>query len=298
MKPFNSSFEVRFQNILLATDFSPASETALHFSLSIAKRYKARIFLAHVVNPPAFSFSQEAVQRALNDAWRDAHTTMTDQLIAGRLEGIENHVLVTSGDTWDELSKMIDKFKVDLLVVGTRGRTGVMKVLLGSTAESIFRQAPCPVLTVGPKIGRGPLDEGPKRILYSTGFLPQSLQAGDYALSLAQQQHGRLAMLHVIREVPNDSPEKRAELEREAKEKLSSLVPAGATLEAPPDLFVAFGEPSAAILKLTAEWKPEMIVLGVRRPEKDARRITRATAYNVISNAPCPVLTVKRADDV
>lgn len=296
MKPFNSSFEVRFQNILLATDFSPASETALYFSLSIAKRYGARIFLAHVVSPPAMAWTTEAVQRAVNDAWRDAHTVMTDQLIAGRLDDIENHVVVVSGDTWEELSKMIDKFKIDLLVVGTRGRTGVMKVLLGSTAESIFRQAPCPVLTVGPKIGRGPLEHGPKRILYSTGFLPQSLQAGDYALSLAQQQNGALAMLHVIREVP-DSQQKRTELEKDALEKLRSLVPADAKLSAPPDLHVAFGSPADAILKLTHEWKPDMIVLGVRRPEKDARRITRATAYNVISNAPCPVLTVKRAED-
>ncbi len=296
MKPFDSSFEVCFRNILLATDFSPASETALQFSLSIAKRYNARIFLAHVVNPPAMAWTTEAVQRAVNDAWRAAHTIMTDQLIAGRLEGIENHVVVTSGDTWDELSKMIDKFNVDLLVVGTRGRTGVMKVLLGSTAESIFRQAPCPVLTVGPKIGRSPLEHGPKRILYSTGFLPQSLQAGDYALSLAQQQHGNLAMLHVIREIP-DSQTKRAELERDAMEKLRSLVPPDASLSAPPDLYVSFGAPADAILKLTSEWKPDMIVLGVRRPEKDARRITRATAYNVISNAPCPVLTVKRAED-
>lgn len=296
MKPFDSGFEVRFQNILLATDFSPSSETALLFSLSIAKRYQARIFLAHVVNPPALKLSEDAVQRAVNDAWREAHTVMTDQLIAGRLEGIENHVVVVTGDTWEELAKMIEKFKIDLLVVGTRGRTGVMKVLLGSTAESIFRQAPCPVLTVGPKIGRGPLEEGPKRILYSTGFLPQSLHAGDYALSLAQQQNGALAMLNVIREAP-DSPRKRNEMEQEAHDKLQSLVPPDAKLEAPPDLFVAFGSPADAILKLANDWKPDMIVLGVRRPEKDARRITRATAYNVISNAKCPVLTVKRTED-
>jgi nucleotide-binding universal stress UspA family protein len=296
MKPFNSSFEVRFKNILLATDFSPASETALHFSLSIAKRYHARIFLAHVVNPPTLKLGGDALQRAVNDAWREAHTTMTDQLIAGRLEGIENHVAVVTGDTWEELSKMIDKFKIDLLVVGTKGRTGVMKVLLGSTAESIFRQAPCPVLTVGPKIARGPFEQGPKRILYSTGFLPQSLQAGDYALSLAQQQHGSLAMLTVIREEP-DSPQKRRELEQEAYAKLKTLIPPDVNLEAPPDFFVAFGSPADAILSLANEWKPDMIVLGVRRPEKDARRITRATAYNVISGAKCPVLTVKRAED-
>lgn len=295
MQPFDSTVHVRFQNILVATDFSPSSETALIYSLAIAKRNQARLFLANVVNPGIWG--TDAMQRAVQDAWREAHTTMTDQLIAGRLEGVENHVVIAQGDTWEELSKLIEKFKIDLIVLGTRGRTGVMKMLLGSTAETIFRQAPCPVLTVGPKIGRVPLEKGPKRILYSTGFLPQSLHAGDYALSMAQEQHGSLAMLHVIREVANDSPETRAQLEKEAKDKLQSLVPSHADLEAPPDLFVAFGSPAEAILKLTEEWNADLIVLGVRRPEKDARRITRATAYNVISEAPCPVLTVKRAED-
>jgi nucleotide-binding universal stress UspA family protein len=295
MKPFDSTVHVRFQNILLATDFSPSSETALIYSLAIAKRNNARLFLAHVVNPGLKG--NEALQRAIQDAWREAHTAMTDQLIAGRLEDIENHVIISQGDTWEELSKIIDKFKIDLIVVGTRGRTGVMKMILGSTAESIFRQAPCPVLTVGPKIGRIPLEKGPKRILYSTGFLPQSLAAGDVALSMAQEQNGSLAMLHVIREVPNDSRQKRAEMEKEAKEKLRSLIPADAKLEAPPDLSVAFGSPADAILALAEKWKADLIVLGVRRPEKDARRITRATAYNVISSATCPVLTVKRAKD-
>ena len=295
MKPFDSSVHVRFQNILLATDFSKSSETALIYSLAIARRNHARIFLAHVVNPGLKG--TDSLKRALQDAWRQAHTTMTDQLIAGRLENIENHVVIAQGDTWEELFKLIGRFKIDLIVLGTRGRTGVMKVLLGSTAESIFRQAPCPVLTVGPKFGRAPLEKGPKRILYSTGFQPQSLAAGDYALSIAQEQHGHLAMLHVIREVPNDSPHLRKQLEKEAKEKLHLLVPPDAQLEAPPDLFVDFGSPANAILKLTKHWKADLIVLGVRRPEKDARRITRATAYNVISNAPCPVLTVKRAQD-
>jgi nucleotide-binding universal stress UspA family protein len=296
MKPFDSSVHVRFQNILVATDFSKSSETALIYSLAVARRNHARIFLANVVSPGLKG--ADSLKRAVQDAWREAHTTMTDQLIAGRLEDVENHVIVTQGDTWEELSKLIEKFKIDLIVLGTKGRTGMMKVLLGSTAESIFRQAPCPVLTVGPKIGKIPLEKGPKRILYSTGFLPQSLAAGDVALSLAQEQHGSLAMLHVIREVPNDSQQVRKQLEKEAKEKLQSLVPSHTELESAPDLFVDFGSPADAILNLTRHWKADLIVLGVRRPEKDARRITRATAYNVISNAPCPVLTVKRAQGV
>lgn len=296
-RPFQST-EVKFENVLLATDFSPSAEAALLYALALARRSGLRLFVAHVVNPQALRlFGQEAVQRAINDAWREAHTEMTNQLIAGRLEGIENHVIVVQGEIWEELSKMIVKFKADLLVVGTRGRTGVWKMLLGSTAEKIFRQSPIPVLTVGPKMaGAIPSENGPKRILYSTGFAPQSLFAGRYALALTQQQQAQLAMLHVVKEVSNDSAQLRAQMEQEGKARLLSLIPANSTLLAPPETFVAFGNAGEAILSLAGKWNPDLIVLGVRRPEPNARRITWATAYNVVSNAPCPVLTVKSPD--
>jgi len=295
MQALDASKQVKFQNVLLATDFSPASETALLYSLALARRWNARIFVAHVVNP-ATIFGAEAVQRAINDAWREAHTEMTNQLIAGRLEGIENHVVVRQGDVWQETARMIEEFHIDLLVTGTRGRTGVWKMLLGSTAETLFRQAPCPVLTVGPKTPEEAPQSGPKRILYSTGFAPQSLYAGVFALSLAQQNEARLAMLNVVKEVQNDTPQKREELESEGKRHLRELVPGEAKLIAPPEVFVAFGPAAEAILRLADEWKPELIVLGVRRPHGEAKRITWATAYTVVASAPCPVLTIKQPE--
>jgi nucleotide-binding universal stress UspA family protein len=292
MQPLDTSRPVQFCNILVATDFSSASKTALLYGLALARRWKARVFVAHVVNP-ATIFGSEAVQRAVNDAWRDAHTEMTNQLIEGRLEGIENHVVVRQGEVWDETARMIDEFHIDLLVTGTRGRTGVWKMLLGSTAEKLFRQSPVPVLTIGPKTSETVAETGPKRILYSTGFARQSLYAGTFALSLAEQNQAHLAMLNVISQVPNDNAEARAQLEREHKEQLRHLLPPGLKLAVEPEVFVSFGSAADCILRLSEEWNPELIVLGVRRQEGEARRITWATAYNVVANAPCPVLTVR-----
>ena len=166
-------------------------------------------------------------------------------------------------------------------------------MLLGSTAEKIFRLSPVPVLTVGPKTPGDAPEHPPQRILYSTGFAAQSLYAGTFALSLAQQNQARLAMLNVIRDLPNDSPQLRAQQEQQNKARLRELIPADAQLAAAPELYVSFGPPADAILQLADEWNPELIVLGVRRPEADARRISWATAYNVVANAPCPVLTVR-----
>src|SRR5580704_12560261 len=104
---------VEFPNVLLATDFSPSAEAALLHALTFARRWRARLFVAHIVNPTTI-FGEEAVQRAVNDAWRNAHTEMTNQLIAGRLEGVENHVVVRHGELWPELEKMIAEFHIHL----------------------------------------------------------------------------------------------------------------------------------------------------------------------------------------
>lgn len=296
MQSSQSGKRALFENILLATDFSPSSESALLHSLGIARRYQARVIVAHVVNTSgAKLLGHEAVERAVNDAWRDAHAEMTNQLIAGRLEGIQHEVVVTQGEVWEELSKLIDKYKADLLVTGTRGRTGVWKLLLGSTAEKIFRNSTIPVLTIGPRIATGvPPESGPKRILYSTGFAAHSVQAGKYAFSIARQQQAKLAMIHVAKDFPEDSQPMRAQLERDSRHRLESLIPPDAGLESAPEIFVDFGNPAEAILKVSDHWTPDLVVLGLRPLEDESgKRATWATAYNVVCNAKCPVLTVR-----
>ena len=90
----------------------------------------------------------EAMHQA---ALADARERM--QTLASHLETIPCHTYVREGEVWESLSELIRTREIDLLVVGTRGRTGVEKLVLGSKAEEILRQATCPVLTVGPQIG-------------------------------------------------------------------------------------------------------------------------------------------------
>ncbi len=291
MPPLDLSIPLQMKKILLATDFSPASQSALLYALAMAQRRKAKVYVAHVVNTSKV-FGSESVQRAVNDAWRDAQAEMTTQFIAGRLEGLENEIVIRQGDIWEELSKLITELGIDLVVTGTHGRSGVWKMLLGSTAEKAFRLSPAPVLTVGPKVTEAAPAEGPKRILYSTGFSPQSLNAGRYALPLAAENNARLAMLNVITGVAADSTA-RTELVREGKQKLHDLIPPDFKLLHEPELFVEFGSAAEAILNLAEQWRPQLVVLGVRRVRDEGRRISWATAYNVLANAPCPVLTIR-----
>ena len=297
MPPLDLSLPVQMKKVLLATDFSPASQNALLYALAMARRRNAKVYVTHVVSASGI-FGSESQQRVVNDAWRDAHAEMTNQFIAGRLEGVETQIVIRQGEVWEEIGKLIDELQIELVVTGTQGRSGVWKKLVGSTAESILRQSPVPVLTIGPKVTQEAPSGGPKRILYSTGFSPQSLHAGRYALALASQAGAQLAMLNVVTGVSPDSVGARSELVSDGKRKLRDLLPPELALPAEPELFVEFGAAADAILQLAEKWMPQLIVLGVRRIQDEGRRISWATAYNVLANAPCPVLTIRAPENL
>lgn len=276
---------VSLKHILVATDFSDASKAAVMYALSLVRRYQAILYLAHVVRPDG----------AVDEAWREGQRLTTDLLVSGHLRGIEHKLLVGQGEIWEGIAPLIRENSIDLLVVGTRGRTGLAKVLLGSVAERIFRRANCPVLTVGPKSpGPGTGDAGLRRILYATDFTPQSLHAFGHALSLAQHYQAQLILLHVVQELGADTNVQKGRALDDAKQRLRDLVPADPGLSLEPEFVVGFGTPGTRILDVAAEKSPDLIVLGVTHPPDAAlggRRWT--TASEVIGQAVCPVLTVR-----
>jgi nucleotide-binding universal stress UspA family protein len=192
---------------------------------------------------------------------------------------------VSHGDVWGELSAIIRDETIDLIVVGTHGRTGISKVVLGSVAEKIFRHAPCPVLTVGPNVCGEPQSVvDVHSILYPTDFSPDSQAALAYAVSLAREHQARLYLLHVV---AADTDADEDSLVRQ----LRSLVPPDAGLACEPRAFVQSGVAAQAILDLSEELAVDLIVLGPKR--RSGLPGTMATAYRVATQAICPVLTVR-----
>ncbi len=289
----DASTPIVMERIMLATDFDPVSESALHYCLAIARRYSSKVYLMHVVAPEPFQIlAGDARQRALEDAWRNAQRHMTDLLIAGHLEGVDHQVLVEQGDVWQVLSRRIEDLFINLLVIGTHARGRVGKLFLGSVAETIFRQATCPVLMVGPR-ARHVTERTPDQpILFCTGFSAHSLKAGGYALSLAQHQGSQLLLMHVSRETAQSQQEQKR-IAEDAHQRLCSLIPPAMQLAKPPETIVEFGTAAERILEAARKHKAGLIVLGVRQPVGFARRLKWATAYGVASESPCPVLTVR-----
>lgn len=291
MKLVDAKTRVMLRNILMAVDFSPASDAAVLYASAIARRYGSRIYLAHVIRPDIYQLvSPEAMATVLDEAHRTAEQQMSKILISGRLRGIQHQVLLGQGELWSVFSRLIEEHEIDLVVAGTHGRTGLEKMLIGSVAEKVFRLASCPVMTVGPRAAGEVPDEAEFRhVLLATDFTPAADHATAYALSLAQEHQANLTLLHVVEHAP--------EVARPAVptlvEKLEGLVPPDAELWCTPECAVEFGSPADGILKAAEEHQADLIVLGVRHRDHSFSHLLPATAYKVVCRAHCPVLTVR-----
>ncbi len=290
MKLLDCETRVSLKNILFATDFSKQSDAALSYALSIARRYGSTVFAAHVIpdRPLLASPPIEAWEAMTAQAAPEAKESLA--LLESQLKGIPHEMLLRKGSVWPELSEIIDAKAIDLLVLGTHGRTGASKVLMGSVAERIFRQAQCPVLTVGPQVAGEPASIADMHeILLPTDFSRESLAAVPYAVSLAQEHRARLHLLHVAENLLT------ASAEAWMIERLQSLVPPEAELWCEPKVLVEYGSAAEKILECAEELGTDVIILGVKRTSSHlgATHVSLATAYNVVSQAICPVLTVR-----
>ena len=170
------------RNILFATDFSPCSNVALTFASAIARRHQAALFLVHVLPPePRYELPLEHQPDELNACKLEAARQFDALLQSSALADLVHEPILRCGALWETIQSVIADRAIDLIVVGTHGREGIRKLLLGSTAEVIFRNAACPVLTVGPHVSSELLATGMGRILFATDFSAASMSALPYA---------------------------------------------------------------------------------------------------------------------
>lgn len=296
MKTIDARTRVQLKNILFTTDFSAAAAAALPYAGALAKRFGARLFALHVrtpvINPMTPPEGWPALERAAAEEERERKETLRNAL-----PGMETTVLIEEGDIDAHLPATVKKEHIDLIVLGTRGRTGVGKLMLGSGAEEILRTADCPVLTVGPQAPGIPAKYGEfTRILYATSFGFENPAAAAYAISLAQEFQSELTLLHVLPDpqvgefvVPQD-------LLEASKRRLAHLMPPEAEMWCVPEVCVERGDVAEKILDVAKRKNADLIVLGIHQPAGvpgAATHLPIATAHKVVSHAHCPVLTVR-----
>ena len=275
---------VSLARILVATDFSETSDRALEHALALARTCNSRIFLTHVI-PVDLMMAPELAEASREQMHKAAREGMERTLAGGRFFGVPHEEIIEEGALWPSIEALIRKHDIDLVVVGTHGMGDVEKLLIGSSAEQIFRQARIPILTVGPGVRREPLYRIElKNILFATAFGLGAKRQAAYAFSLAQEHRSRITLLHV---------EQRPDEEQAIVHQLQELIPSGTDLHCLPLFRVQQGDPVKKILQVADETHADLIVLGAKTRKGLAGHVPHTKAHQVICGASCPVLTIK-----
>jgi nucleotide-binding universal stress UspA family protein len=295
------------RKILCPTDHSEFSSRALAYAIPIARWYEATITALHVytISPLPPTKIPPASHTHLSP---EARETMLDVMgrftKPARSAGVVVDEVVVEGDPVEEIVQQARR--ADLLVMGTHGRRGFERLVLGSVTEKVLRKSPCPVLTVPRHAPGSPPGDAFafKRILCPVDFSDSSRKALEFALSLAMEADAKLGLLHVIEQLSDMGQPEVARfdlrayaeyLERGARDRLAALIPEDAREWCRPEVVVVPGKAHRGILKVAEERRSDLIVMGVAGRGGIDRMVFGSTAAQVVREAACPVLTVRSA---
>ncbi|MFZ0639511.1 MAG: universal stress protein [Candidatus Acidiferrales bacterium] len=290
------------KRILCPIDFSEFSLRAYRSALSLAEHYRAKLVAQHIVEMWRYPSATFAISAGLYDQFRQAlRESGAEQL----QEFVKQHtpdeihpeLVVQEGTAPDFILAFAQAQKIDVIVMGTHGRRGFDRLMLGSVTDRVMRAAPCPVLAVC-KPPHDSMAAGKEpghirhlsRILFCTDFSGNSARALDYALSAAAEYNAELTLLHVLEEVP--SPAKKEEALAAAVKQLDKLVPAEARKTLKIKTAVRVGKPYAQIIQLAQEAQIDMAVMGAHGCGALDLAVFGSTTYRVMQLGPCPVLAV------
>ena len=297
---------VTISRILCPTDFSDGAAAAVSYGAALAITYGATLRLLHVATPfpVVVPYADLPGATRLYDLHRDeAGVALATE--AARLRAV--HATVDSalrdGHVVREILAEADAYLADLIVLGTHGRSGFERLVLGSVTEKVLRQAGCAVLTVPPgTAGSGSARSLWGRVLCAHDGSSASQDGVDYAASLAERTGARLTLLSVVEALPYGGDFTgpafgafHAARERHAIEALDTALAPGVRARLRVNDRVVYGKPSQQILEVAAQETPDVIVLGVQGRGAVDQLVFGSTANHVVRHALQPVLTVRRA---
>jgi nucleotide-binding universal stress UspA family protein len=290
--------DLQVNNILVLTDFSACSQKALLYAVNIARLHKSKLTVLHIVSPRPGMARDPRRDKAVRAAWGEMKKREADVFSTGVSRDIPYQLLVRRGKTWNVISRIVKLQNTDLIVIGARGKTGLEKLILGSFAEEVFRQAPCPVLTVGPSIPDQAVSESPHHILFPTDVSHASKPAEPYAYQLGRAPGAQLTLLNVLHtgilSNGNSGGDDDERLQR-AKEHLQAtgLYAAWRQGGVTPSVVVEVGSKVKTILHVAGTTGADLIILGISAKDNAPEKFEWADAYQVVCSAHCPVLTVR-----
>lgn len=295
-------FRERVDVVMCATDFSETAEQALAAAVVVAKRHSARLVLAHVVEPiptGTYPMLQPWPQEIEIEDW--ARGRLEGLTSALSEQGLSVSTRLEKGHPGTKLADLVDDVSADLVVVGTRGLTGLKSVAMGSTAEALVRMCQCPVLTIHPgdAFGADPME----RILLPTDLSGNSMRAMEVFISMfAPWQRPELTLLYAERVPPyldlyrHDVLAKAGQHDARLEQLKEEMAPFAEKLEAADfkvKTLVLDGDPVSVTTEYAREMDASLIVLSTHGRSAFANVLLGRTAQRIVHAAPCPVLSVR-----
>ncbi len=305
---------IEIKRILCPIDFSDHSRNALDHAVAIARWYGSTITLLHVCTaipvaayaPGTLILPSAVLTPADRDELRASMRRLADDEGVGDLPV---QIEIIEGNTVGEILLTAERLQSDLLVMGTHGRSGFERLVLGSVTEKVLRKATCPVLSV--PIGvKDAVPASPvvfTDILCAIDFSDCSMTALTHATSLAQEADARLTVLHVVEPMPEWPPRaagevevwsKRfdgyiAEVEEDRRKRLAAAVSDSVRAYCTVETEMATGTPYREILRVAQERGSDLIVIGIHGRNAVDVLFFGSTAQHVVRQATCPVLTLR-----
>lgn len=291
---------MKFERILCPVDFSELSAKAYDYAYSLAKHYRAKLFVEHVIKlfdaPYAYWMYPEPVDEIRRNLRACADRQLQEFLKVRTHNGTLTERIVQEGVVTDSILSFAVQRTVDLIVMGTHGRQGFDHMTMGSVTEKVLRKARCPVLAVrrpahdfvNPAGAGDPIQL--RKILFCTDFSENSDRASFHAFSLAQEYHAELTLLYVLEEIPEETDIESATAG--VISRLKALVPQGASRWCGAKTVVCVGKPYEQITQFALDAGIDLVIMGVRGRNALDLALFGSTTHRVIQLGPCPVLAV------
>jgi nucleotide-binding universal stress UspA family protein len=293
---------LKIKLILCPIDFSEFSLSAYRHSLSLAEHYQAKLVVQHIVElwrHPAGDFAASAgVYEEYSQALRESGKKQLQEFVENHTpDEIQPERVVQIGVAADSILSFAQLQNADVIVMGTHGRRGFDRLMLGSVTDRVMRTASCPVLAAS-KPSHDSVATGKERghvhhlsrILFCADFSENSERALQYAISAAAEYDAELTLLHVLEGVPG--PAQTEEAMAAAAERLDKLIPAEGRKTLKIKTAVRMGKPYAQIIQLAQETQIDLVTMGVRGRGALDVAVFGSTTYRVLQLGSCPVLAV------
>ncbi|MFZ0953442.1 MAG: universal stress protein [Candidatus Sulfotelmatobacter sp.] len=288
--------------ILCPIDFSEFSIRAYHYALSVAEHYQARLVAQHIVEFSRYPYAEYVASTGDYAAFcrglRDGGKQKLHEFVKAHAYGeIQPELVVHDGAAPDCILSFAQERKTDLIVMGTHGRRGFDRLVLGSVTNRVMRKAPCPVLAISNLPSESTIEAREvqhvhhlNRILFCTDFSENSERALSYAISATEEYNAELILLHVLEQVPSVA-KKRGAIAT-ATEQLDKLIAPGKRKTLKIKTVVRTGKPYQQIIQLVLEAHIDMAVMGVRGRGTLDQAVFGSTTYRTLQLGSCPVLAV------